>query len=409
MNDGRVAGRIERCSPVRPLPLSCWPERRAGVSALAVVRGAVALLLVAFGPACDGDRGRQGIVGVGRADGDAAPAHEPAGELPSETVAGADVGGGPDGAPTAETQTTDSDSCGVCVGGRTCSPSGECVCGALPECPADFVCAPDGTCRSEDGAGVFVPAGLFWMGCNEALSPPCWSFELPAFPKYVGAFVIDRTEVTAGAYATCIEEGACSPLWDSLPCPDDLLPDSAPEDLGGTIGQPGLEDRPANCVRPREAREFCSSLGKRLCTEAEWEMAARGSCDLTDGDCKTSMRTYPWGEGPPTCAEAWVSACAQEVQPVGLLPDDASPYGVLDMSGNAAEWVRDCWYDYPGVEAAEAPVQAVDPLCKAASSSHVVRGGSLYGAGIDATTTFRQPWLAPSPIIGFRCCYSVEP
>ena len=36
--------------------------------------------------------------------------------------------------------------------------------------------------------------------------------------------------------------------------------------------------------------------------------------------------------------------------PVGSYPDGASPYGCMDMVGNAYEWVADWFKTYPGAE-----------------------------------------------------------
>jgi formylglycine-generating enzyme required for sulfatase activity len=52
-----------------------------------------------------------------------------------------------------------------------------------------------------------------------------------------------------------------------------------------TYGQPGKENHPLNCVNPAVAEQFCARAGKRLCTEAEWEKAARGGCEFHAGDC----------------------------------------------------------------------------------------------------------------------------
>src|SRR5690606_19045128 len=57
-------------------------------------------------------------------------------------------------------------------------------------------------------------------------------------------------------------------------------------------GKPGRGDHPINCVSWHQADRFCAAQGKRLPTEAEWEMAARG----------LDRRPYPWGHEPPSAA-----------------------------------------------------------------------------------------------------------
>jgi formylglycine-generating enzyme required for sulfatase activity len=101
---------------------------------------------------------------------------------------------------------------------------------------------------------------------------------------------------------------------------------------------------------------------------------------------------------------------------VGTYPAGASPFGVLDMAGNVAEWVDDFYsYDYSALLQ-----NALNPTGPATSSSlqRVVRGGSLGDAEINIRVAKRSSVLgsdlstAPgssaylgdfSPRIGFRC------
>jgi len=111
-------------------------------------------------------------------------------------------------------------------------------------------------------------------------------------------------------------------------------------------------DYPVIWVTRDQAAEYCSWVGGRLPTEAEWEYAARGPENLT----------FPWGnEFDPSRVNYCDASCAHgvvdpscddgypETAPVGSFSSGVSWSGALDMAGNVREWVSD-WFGYYAVD-----------------------------------------------------------
>lgn len=263
--------------------------------------------------------------------------------------------------------------------------------------------ARDSYTRPADGmVMVYVPAGTFDMGSSSAeleaafrscldCEPDRFADELPLHSVTLDAFWIDRTEVTNAMYQACVRAGACQ-----LPGPNSKC--QMPTDGGREMSQD-----PVVCVNWKEARIYCAWAGGRLPTSAEWEKAARG----------TDLRSYPWGNTfDPSRLNYCDRSCTLEqrdataddgyaqTSPVGSFPAGMSPYGALDMSGNAWELVNDWWStDYYGRSPARNP-QGPD-----SGERKVVRGGSWYNSSWSlrcASTSWagpgdRREWM------GFRC------
>ena len=219
---------------------------------------------------------------------------------------------------------------------------------------------------------VEVPEGAFTMGCDRGEDDPtCPADASPAHEVVLSGFWIDRLEVQVGDYGACIQAGGCTPPT--------------------TPGVPTDEaDLPVTSVSLEQADNYCAWRGKRLPTEAEWEKAARG----TDG------RAYPWGDTPADCTRARLPWCGDRVGPAGAYPRGASPYGALDMVGNAWELVADFYGD---TYYAESPTN--NPGGPDASGLHLARGASLMAGGDSARVTRRVPTVGDnaSPLVGFRC------
>jgi formylglycine-generating enzyme required for sulfatase activity len=222
---------------------------------------------------------------------------------------------------------------------------------------------------------VLVPGGTFTMGSDSG-DPR----NGPAHLVRLSTYYIDQYEVTNRQFRTFLEDAH----YRGQP-PGKWLTDdkhrSAPD------------NEPVRFVSYRDAEEYTIWAHKRLPTEAQWEMAARSA----DG------RRYPWGDQPIRWSRP---RKFRQIDPVTSFSEDVSPFGVFDMAGNAAEWVRD-WYD-PDYFKRLRDKTAEDPTGpqeKRQGIKRVVKGGSRDWLVFD-----RQPVDLDqrSPYVGFRCSLAVE-
>lgn len=244
--------------------------------------------------------------------------------------------------------------------------------------PRVRVTGPNTGINEIDGAElIWIPAGEFIRGSAEGEGA---GDERPRSSIHLDGYWIYKTPVTVGDYLKYGEATGTEfkPVWGQGMKAD---PD-APEEVFPVL------------VNWFQATSYAAWAGASLPTEAQWEKAARGE----DG------RKYPWGNSwdPSKAAsyEMTVDRFKQGLFPVGSFPQGASPYGVLDMAGNAWEWVND-WYDYDAYLSDENK----NPTGPKTGTHKVLRGGvSLFDERLSRTTArmVHPPQVADWTLTGFR-------
>ncbi len=148
-----------------------------------------------------------------------------------------------------------------------------------------------------------------------------------------------------------------------------------------------------NQLEWKEARDYCTKMGHRLPTEAEWEYAARAG----------TTTEYPWGD-KMNRAHVWYGGNSGHTHhPVGTRKPN--PWGLYDMFGGVWEWTED-WYGefYYKDSPINNPKGPSDIL-----SWHVIRGGSWIDDKQFVRSTIRYPGMADNTEdfwVGLRCAHN---
>lgn len=160
------------------------------------------------------------------------------------------------------------------------------------------------------------------------------------------------------------------------------------------VSLPG--ETPANRITWFQAQEACANSGKRLPTNAEWQVGANGTPDTGQDDGQTECNVG-----------------SLEPVPTGSRRECVSARSASDMVGNLAEWVAD-WVP----QATACPTWgnfSDDVMCLAGASTVAPGPGALVRGGAYSSTTFGGAGAGPltvvaqfspaisAPFIGFRC------
>jgi formylglycine-generating enzyme required for sulfatase activity len=316
---------------------------------------------------------------------------------------------------------------------------------------------PPSRAESAPADMVWIPGGEFSMGCDDPTAVKGGGADpmadaRPVHRVRVDPFWMDATEVTNDQFAAFVKATGHVTIAERTPTREEF-PEAKPENLvaGSTVFTPAPEpvaldthyrwwryQRGANWRHPEgpsssidgrgqypvvhvaydDAAAYAAWAGKRLPTEAEFELAARGGLtgkpfawgDEFRPNGKFMANTYQ-GKFPvvDTGEDGFVG-----IAPVKQYP--ANAYGLYDVAGNVWEWVSD-WYrpDYyaelskaGGVARnPKGPASPFDPA-EPEEKKRVHRGGSYlctdqYCARYLVGSRGKGEVTTGSNHLGFRC------
>ena len=162
------------------------------------------------------------------------------------------------------------------------------------------------------------------------------------------------------------------------------------------------EDLPVVHVSWYEADAFCNWAGRRLPTEAEWEVAASGDFAANGAGLSEERRHYPWGDQPPRAELANLDWRDGAIVEVGAHGAGDSAFGCRQMIGNVWEWTADDFLPYPGF--------SVDPYKEYSQpwfgTHKVLRGGCWATSSLLIHNSWRNFYTPDRRDVwaGFRTC-----
>lgn len=201
----------------------------------------------------------------------------------------------------------------------------------------------------------------------------------------IGAFAVDRTEVTIGQFRAYQDAAGLVTAAERN--------GGGFEYVGGWTRRPGWtwrtpygeaagDNEPAVHVTWQEAQGYCASIGGRLPTMAEWRLAAYTETRSapTDGFVAGQTYTYPVGNRPEGMNN-------NRRRHVDVATTRRGVNGLYDMGANVWEWIAD------------------------RRGNDALTAGGSWWYGPENTRAEGAQWKAAdfhAVYIGFRCAYDVK-
>ncbi len=226
-------------------------------------------------------------------------------------------------------------------GAPTAAPSAVIAPPAATSTPPEAIALPSGEKMAE------IPEGAYVIG-----KKPADEYHIPPQNIQLNKFWIDQYQATNSQYLQYMEQTGAQ----------------APE-----IPGEGKDNHPVRGVTWDQASAYCGWLNKRLPTEAEWEVAGRGS--------GSNPQLHPWGDDGDNA----LKLPEQDTYEAGSISFNVSPFGVYDLVGNVWEWVG-------------------EPYAIIPDGNRVLRGGRF---GLPQDLAYRLAVSAEDTryvqLAGFRC------
>ncbi len=258
---------------------------------------------------------------------------------------------------------------------------------------------------------VEVPAGAYPIGSDDHAP---YDNEHPLTWVELDGFRIDRFPVTSGQYAGFVDDGGYrrEELWSpegwAWRCDSHAEAPKHWRREGGAwwterfgAAQPVDMRTPVIHVCWHEAQAYCRWAGRRLPTEAEWEVAA------TWDPAAQRKRRFPWGDQPPTPRHANIDQRLFGAAPAGAYPLGASALGCEQMVGDVWEWTASDFLPYPGFRAF--PYAEYSEVFF--GGDHKVLRGASWAARTSVSRASFRNWDLPirrQIFAGFRCADDLD-
>ena len=207
---------------------------------------------------------------------------------------------------------------------------------------------------------VEIPGGPFYLGATPD-QPFVFDNEQWAHPVEVAPCRMARAPVTNAEFAAFVEDGGYQRRewwsyqgWVWCTKTQAQHPLYWQRDGQGWLRQhfdtlvPLELHAPVAHVTWYEAEAYCQWAGRRLPTEAEWEMAASAEPTPDRNGITGRKRRYPWGDEPPTPERANLDTRFLGCADVVAFPAGDSAFGCRQMAGNVWEWTESAFYPFPG-------------------------------------------------------------